>query len=163
MIKSLKHRKGNIMKKNFYLTSDMKIWNKNDGIGAITYLIVNDVNEFFDFCDEYGMQCLDVNKIGFYQWSDHADAWVEITEESIKIFENLKIINENNLTENNLTENNLTENDVIWNLKITLLHGEEIKTNNKNCSLEELFEAIQSMQKPSLFGKKVKSFTIYKE
>ena len=146
------------MKKNIYLKSDMKVWSENEHIGEITYLIVNDADEFFDFCDEYCMQCLNANKTGFYQWSDNDDAWVEITEEPIKILENLKKINENNLT-----ENNLTENDVIWNLKITLLYGEEIKTNSKNCSLEELFEAIKSMQKPSLFGKKVKSFTIYKE
>ena len=152
MIKSLKHRKGNIMK-NIYLTSDMEIWDENKSIGAIDYLIINDVDEFFNFFGAYNMQSFNVNKIGFYQWSDYNDAWEEITEEPIKILENLKKIN----------ENNSTESDVIWNLKITLLYGEEIKTNNKSCSLKELFEAIQAMQKPSLFGKQVKSFTIYKE
>lgn len=138
------------MKKNIYLTSNMEIWNESNSTGAITYLIINDIDEFFDFCDEYCMEDLDVNKTGFYQWTDCKDVWEEVTDELI--IKKLKKITKNP-----------TKSDAIWNLKITLLYDEEIKTNEESCSLEELFEAIQAMQKPSLFGKQVKSFTIYKE
>lgn len=139
------------MNKNLYLTSDMKAWTKDEGINELTYLIINNIEDFLTLCDECCMINLDVDKTGFYQWSAGRQVWEEVTDKLI--IEKLEKI----------VENNSTENGVVWNLKITLLHDEVIKTNSKNCSLEELFEAIQAMQKPSLFGEQVKSFTIYKE
>ena len=150
MIKSLKHRKGKVMNKNLYLTSDMEVWTKEKGINALTYLIINNIEDFIDFCEKYDIQYLNSDETGFYQWSDCEYVWEEVTDEMT--IEKLKKI----------IENNSTKSD-IWNLKITLLHDKEIKTNSKGCSLDELFEAIQAMQKPSLFGEQVKSFTIYKE
>ena len=138
------------MNKNLYLTSDMEVWTKDEGINALTYLIINNIEDFLTLCDECCMVDLNVDKTGFYQWSAGRQVWEEVTDEmTIEKLE--KII-----------ENNSTKSD-IWNLKITLLHDKEIKTNSKGCSLDELFEAIQAMQKPSLFGEQVKSFTIYKE
>ena len=138
------------MNKNLYLTSDMEVWTKDEGINALTYLIINNIEDFLTLCDECCMVDLNVDKTGFYQWSAGRQVWEEVTDEMT--IEKLKKI----------IENNSTKSD-IWNLKITLLHDKEIKTNSKGCSLDELFEAIQAMQKPSLFGEQVKSFTIYKE
>lgn len=50
-----------------------------------------------------------------------------------------------------------------WNIIITLDTGEVIKTNSEPVEMNEVQEAINTMLKPSFFGKRIKKFEIVAE
>jgi hypothetical protein len=117
------------------------------------YIYIDDVESFLEDCgDDYVSQ--GVNKTGVYQWSDDFDAWF-IANPNIE--KKVKAIVEQNISHQG------GEIFVGWNILITLDTDETIKINSEPVSISDIHEAIDTLLKPSFFGKRIKKFEIVAE
>lgn len=137
---------------NVYFDNELNVCTVGDDP---EYLYVDDVDAFIQECgDEWIFE--NVDRTGVYHWNDYEEAWepaISIVEEKIR-----GIIN----PIGGITK--VKENVFVgWNIVITLDSGEVIKTNSEPVDMNEVQEAINTMLKPSFFGKRIKKFEIVAE
>lgn len=120
------------------------------------FIYVGDVEEFRQICDHENISDYGVKETGCYFWNDASDSWCfPTTDEEEKIMRAIEGIG-------GITR---VRGDVFvgWNIIITLDTGEIIKTNSEPVEMNEVQEAINTMLKPSFFGKRIKKFEIVAE
>ena len=122
------------------------------------YLYIDDVGAFIEECgDEYITD--NVDKSGVYHWNDDYEVWeLAIPPINDKIGEIVKQI---------FPRQELSRQGgkifIGWNIIITLDTDEIIKTNSEPIEMTEVQEAINTLLKPSFFGKRIKKFEIVAE
>lgn len=117
------------------------------------YLYIDDVKNFLEDCgDDY--ISVGVDRPGIYQWSDDDDMWF-IANPNIE--KKVRAIIEQN------TPCQGGEIFVGWNILVTLDTSETIKINSEPVPINDIHEAIDTLLKPSFFGKKIKKFEIVAE
>lgn len=117
------------------------------------YLYIDDVENFLEDCsDEYVSEGVD--KPGIYQWSDDLDAWFVANP---NIEKKVKAIVEQSIPHQG------SEIFAGWNILVTLDTNETIKINSEPVSINDIHEAIDTLLKPSFFGKRIKKFEIVAE
>ena len=120
------------------------------------FIYVGDVEEFRQQCDKETISDYGVRETGCYFWNDTSESWCPPTaNEEDKIMRAIEGIG-------GITR---AKGDVFvgWNIIITLDTGEVIKTNSEPVEMNEVQEAINTMLKPSFFGKRIKKFEIVAE
>jgi hypothetical protein len=118
-----------------------------------SYLYIDNVKEFlFDCGDDWITD--GVNEPGIYQWKDDYEIWV-MTNPNIE--KKIKTIVEQSIPHQG------GEIFVGWNILVTLDTDETIKINSEPISINDIHEAINTLLKPSFFGKRIKKFEIVAE
>ena len=117
------------------------------------YLYIDNVEDFLDDCrDEWISD--NVDKSGIYQWDYDSEVW-DLAGPRI----NKKI---RALVEQSIPHQG-GEIFVGWNILVTLDTDETIKINSEPVSINDIHEAIDTLLKPSFFGKRIKKFEIVAE
>ena len=117
------------------------------------YLYIDNVKEFlYDCGDDY--ISANVDKPGVYQWNDDYEVW-DIANSNIE--KKVKAIVEQSFPHQG------GEIFVDWNILVTLDTNETIKINSEPVSINDIHEAIDTLLKPSFFGKRIKKFEIVAE
>lgn len=114
------------------------------------YLYIDDVQGFLRECGDDWISD-NVDEPGIYQWNDNYEVWVMANP---NIEKKIRAIVEQN------TPRQGGEISVGWNILVTLDTDETIKTNSEPISMNEVYEAIDILLKPSFFGKRIKKFEI---
>lgn len=117
------------------------------------YLYIDDVEDFLKECADDWISD-NVGKPGVYQWDDFHEVWIlanSAIEKKIKA-----IVEQNTLCQGG-------EIFVDWNILVTLDTSETIKINSEPVPINDIHEAIDTLLKPSLFGKRIKKFEIVAE
>ena len=137
---------------NVYFNNNFEVCTINN---SPDYLYIDDVEAFIQECGDDWISD-GVDKTGIYHWNDYDELWeptISTIEEKIK-----EVIN----SVGGITR--VGKNTFIgWNIIITLDTGEIIKTNSEPVEMNEVQEAINTMLKPSFFGKRIKKFEIVAE
>lgn len=117
------------------------------------YLYIDNVKEFlYDCGDDYISD--NVDEPGVYQWNDDYEVW-DIANSNIE--KKIKaIVGQNSFHQGG-------EIFVGWNILVTLDTSETIKINSEPVPINDIHEAIDTLLKPSFFGKRIKKFEIVAE
>jgi hypothetical protein len=118
-----------------------------------TYLYIDNVKDFLNDCGDDWITD-GVNEPGIYQWKDDYEIWV-MTNPNIE--KKIKTIVEQSIPHQG------GEIFVGWNILVTLDTDETIKINSEPISINDIHEAINTLLKPSFFGKRIKKFEIVAE
>jgi hypothetical protein len=118
-----------------------------------TYLYIDNVKDFLNDCGDDWITD-GVNEPGIYQWKDDYEIWV-MTNPNIE--KKIKTIVEQSIPHQG------GEIFVGWNILVTLDTDETIKINSEPVSINDIHEAIDTLLKPSFFGKRIKKFEIVAE
>jgi hypothetical protein len=117
------------------------------------YLYIDDVQGFLRECGDDWISD-NVDEPGIYQWNDNYEVW---TMADSNIEKKIRAIVDKISRQENNNEN------VKWNISITLDTDETIKINSEPVSINDIHEAIDTLLKPSFFGKRIKKFEIVAE
>jgi hypothetical protein len=118
-----------------------------------TYLYIDNVKDFLNDCGDDWITD-GVDEPGIYQWKDDYEIWV-MTNPNIE--KKIKTIVEQSIPHQG------GEIFVGWNILVTLDTDETIKINSEPISINDIHEAINTLLKPSFFGKRIKKFEIVAE
>jgi hypothetical protein len=119
------------------------------------YLYIDDVENFLEDCgDEYISDGVD--EPGIYQWSDDDDAWF-IANPNIE--KKIRAIVEQNSPRQEIS-NQVDNVSIKWNISVILKTGGTILINSEPISTNEIHEVIDTLLKPSFFGKTINEFKI---
>lgn len=117
------------------------------------YLYIDNVEDFLNDCrDEWISD--NVDEPGIYQWKDDYEMWVMANP---NIEKKIKTIVEQSIPRQG------GEIFVGWNILVTLDTDETIKINSEPVSINDIHEVIDTLLKPSFFGKRIKKFEIVAE
>jgi hypothetical protein len=137
---------------NMYFNSDFKVCSIGD---APMYLYIDSVEDFlYDCGDDYISD--NVDETGVYRWDFDCEIWI-FADPSVnrKIKALVKEIN-------SLHQENPHQNDksICWNISVILKTGGTILINSEPISTNEIHEVIDTLLKPSFFGKTINEFKI---
>jgi hypothetical protein len=118
-----------------------------------TYLYIDNVKDFLNDCGDDWITD-GVDEPGIYQWKDDYEVW---TMANSNIEKKIKTIVEQSIPHQG------GEIFVGWNILVTLDTDETIKINSEPISINDIHEAINTLLKPSFFGKRIKKFEIVAE
>lgn len=123
------------------------------------YLYIDDVDKFLHDCGN-GYVSDGVDKSGVYLWNDYYCVWdladPEIDKKIKAIVEEITSLRQELPRQSNNTFTN-------WNILVTLDTDETIKINSEPVSINDIHEVIDTLLKPSFFGKRIKKFEIVAE
>ena len=141
---------------NMYFNDEFKVCS----IGRDpAYLYIDNVEDFLNDCGDNWISD-GVDKTGVYQWNGDYCVW-DLADP--KIDDNIRALVEeiNALRQKNSSQNN---NEIAkWNIVVILKTGETIVINSEPISIDEVHEVIDTLLKPSFFGKTILSFKIVAE
>lgn len=143
--------------KNIYLNEAMvEIGTKNDTIGIIEYLIINDISEFTKYCEENNIVNTGVNEVGLYKWDWLKDIWRTgiLNDEEISQLINIKEQMQSII-------NNEYGDRKTWKLIVLFANNETFHLSLQQANLNDVFEKIKYIQKLiSHTSEQIKSITI---
>lgn len=116
-------------------------------LGACDFALIGDLKAFMLECEANLTITNGITNTGLYLWDELDERWNKCPLDH----EIMKSINKILIT---------TENTDLWDIVITLDTNEEIVTNDEPVSMAEVYEAINTMRKPSFFGKRIKEIRI---
>lgn len=133
---------------------------KEDTLGYCTYALINDYDEFFNACDNE-----DIITDGLYNSYGKAEFKcpfvIKMTDD-----EEWEYLSPNDypawltkeITKSKSESTNT--NPKLYNLYVIFKSGITLQTNTEPITFEEIAEAIEVLQKPSIFGKQIAEFKI---
>ena len=119
-------------------------------LGACDVAYIGDFASFCHICEQTHTVKNGVVKNGVYEWDDSTGSWHETSLNTAMQKTIDKIVDD-------------VKNFDAWNIIITLNNDDEIKTNDEPITMVEVYEAIDTMRKPSFFGKRIKEIRIVSE
>jgi len=138
---------------NMYFNSNFKVCSIS---GSPVYLYIVDVKEFLRECrDEW--VCEGVEEAGVYQWNDYYCLW-RLADPAIDQKIRTLVEEINSLRQEKPRQNN--DKSIKWNISVILKTGGTILINSEPISTNEIHEVIDTLLKPSFFGKTINEFKI---
>ena len=120
------------------------------------YLGKGSLDEFTDFLDNNQLSYGTLREESWHKWDE--DKWQFETIYKESLTEELNKYLPADFKVGGITKANKKTNE--FNLILSFDNGSTIQTNTESCTLDEIFEALRILQKPSVFGKQVKEYRI---
>ena len=118
-------------------------------LGACDFAFIGDFEVFMLECEVGHTINSGITGTGLYAWDDMNGHWDKCPSDH----EVMKSINK-------ILSATPTDDKMLWDIVITLDTNDESVTNDEPVSMAEVYEAINTMRKPSFFGKRIKEIRI---
>ena len=120
------------------------------------YIGKGGTDEFADFLDNNQLNYGTLREESWHKWDEDKWQFEAIYKESLT--EELNKYLPADFKVGGITKADKKTNE--FNLILSFDNGSTIQTNTEPCTLDEIFEALRILQKPSIFGKQVKEYRI---
>lgn len=120
------------------------------------YIGKGGLDEFADFLDNNQLSYGTLREESWHKWDE--DKWQFETIYKESLTEELNKYLPADFKASDITKVDKKTNG--FNLILSFDNGSTIQTNTEPCTLDEIFEALRILQKPSIFGKQVKGYQI---
>lgn len=122
-------------------------------LGACDFAFIGDFEVFILECQVSHTITNGITGVGLYSWDDAAGHWDKCPSDHEVMKSINKILSATSATAP-------TDDKMLWDIVVTLDTNDEIVTNDEPVSMAEVYEAINTMRKPSFFGKRIKEIRI---
>lgn len=120
------------------------------------YLGKGSLDEFADFLDNNQLGYGTLREESWHCWDENKWQFERVYKKEL-----IEMLNEylpSDFKVGGITKVDKKTNE--FNLILSFDNGSTIQTNTEPCTLDEIFEALRVLQKPSVFGKQVKEYRI---